>query len=233
MSRLGVGVAALLCAIAIGTALLVDAPDVARELRRATAALGPWTYAIVAVLVALEAAAVLGLVSPGEAALAVGGAAAAHGAIALAPLIAAAWAAGVAGDAVGHAVGRRHGRAVMLRSGPRIGLSAERLARLEAAIRRWGGAALVLGRFVGLVRAVAPLLAGASGVPLRRLVGFSIVGAGVWSSVSIVGGYLFAASLESHLDAVGNVALGVAGGLMLAWLLRGGLWPRVRASAGR
>jgi membrane protein DedA with SNARE-associated domain len=83
MTRLGLIVAAVVCTTATGTALLVDMPDVAGALRELAYALGPWTYAIVAALVVLETASVLGLVSPGEAVLVVGGAAAAHGAVEL------------------------------------------------------------------------------------------------------------------------------------------------------
>jgi len=81
-----------LAALAAGT--LVDLADVAAVLQRITAALGPWTYAVVAVLVFLETVALAGLVSPGEATLAVGGAAAGQGEIALVPLLAVVWTAG-------------------------------------------------------------------------------------------------------------------------------------------
>jgi hypothetical protein len=63
-----------LAALAAGT--LVDLPDVAAVLERVTDALGPWTYAVVAVLVFLETVALAGLISPGEATLAIAGAAA-------------------------------------------------------------------------------------------------------------------------------------------------------------
>jgi membrane-associated protein len=122
----------------------------------------------------------------------------------------------VVGDAAGFGLGRRHGRALLARAGPRIGLGADRLERLERLILRWGGVALVAGRFVGVVRAVTPFLAGASGMPWRRLVGFSILGAGAWCGAFSVAGYLFAAALESHLDALGNVVLAIAGGVILA-----------------
>jgi membrane-associated protein len=220
VSRLGIAVAALLCLTATAAALLVDMPDVVSALRRLTETLGPWTYAIVGALVVLETTAVLGVISPGEAALAVGGAAAAHGAVELPLLIAAAWAAGVLGDAIGFFLGRRHGRVLLLRVGPRIGLPADRLEQLERLIGRWGGTALVAGRFVGLVRAFTPFLAGASGLPARRLVGFSVAGAGAWAAAFVVAGYAFAASLENHLDAAGNLLLALAGGLALAWALR-------------
>jgi hypothetical protein len=78
-----------LAALAAGT--LVDLSDVAAVLERVTEALGPWTYSVVAVLVFLETVALAGLVSPGEATLAIGGAAAAHGDVALVPLLAIVW----------------------------------------------------------------------------------------------------------------------------------------------
>jgi membrane-associated protein len=169
---------------------------------------------------ALETAAVVGLLSPGETALAVTGAAAAHGAVPLPLLIASAWLAGIAGDAIAFWLGRRHGRGWLVRSGARIGVSADRLARMEDLVRRWGGPALVGGRFVGLVRALAPFLAGAAGLPARRAAAYSVLGAGAWCSALIVAGYAFAASLDSHLDVVGNVALGAAGAILLAGALR-------------
>jgi membrane protein DedA with SNARE-associated domain len=68
------------------------------------------TYVISAVLVALETVAAVGLVSPSETALAIARAAAAHGAIALELLIATAWLAGIAGDAIAFTLGQRRGR---------------------------------------------------------------------------------------------------------------------------
>jgi membrane-associated protein len=119
---------------------------------------------------------------PGETALAIPGAATAHGAIALELLIATAWLAGIAGDAIAFTLGQRRRRGWLVRSGARIGVSADRLARLEDLVRRWGGAALVGGRFVGLVRALAPFLAGAAGLPRRRVLAHSVLGAGLWCS---------------------------------------------------
>ena len=63
-------------------------------------------------------------------------------------------------------------------------------------------------------------LAGASGLPARRVAAWSVLGAGLWAGVSILVGYVFASSLDSHLDAIGNVLVAAAGGLLLAWALR-------------
>ena len=207
-----------LAALAAGT--LVDLPDVASALERITEALGPWTYAMVAVLVFLETVALAGLISPGEATLAIGGTAAAHGDVALMPLLAIVWIAGVLGDVAGHALGRRYGWALLGRSGQRLGLDAARVQRLDGVLARWGGFALVGGRFVGLVRAFAPFAAGASGMGRRRLLGFSVAGVGVWGATFVLAGYGFADSVGRHLEAVGNVALALLGAAAITYSLR-------------
>jgi membrane protein DedA with SNARE-associated domain len=215
-----------LAALAAGT--LVDLADVAAVLQRITAALGPWTYAVVAVLVFLETVALAGLVSPGEATLAVGGAAAAQGEIALVPLLAVVWTAGVLGDLAGHALGRRYGWALVGRSGERLGLDEARLQRLDGVLARWGGLALVGGRFVGLVRAFAPFAAGASGMARRSLLRWSIAGVGVWGATFVLAGYAFADSLGRSLQAGGNVALALAGAVAITYLLRRRAAPSTR-----
>jgi len=79
--------------------------------------------------------------------------------------------------------------------------------------------------------AVGPFLAGASAMPLRRVAGYSLVGAGVWCGAMIAAGYAFAGSLESHADAAGSIAIGVCGGLLLAWALTRGQAPQERAAS--
>src|SRR4029453_5176127 len=56
---------------------------------------------------------------------------------------------------------------------------------------RHGGKAILLGRFVGLVRAIAPFLAGSSGMTLKRFLPYDIIGAGLWASAFVTLGSLF------------------------------------------
>ena len=60
--------------------------------------------------------------------------------------------------------------------GPRVGVTPPRLARVDGFFARHGGKAILIGRFIGLVRAVAPFLAGASGLPLRTFLPYSLLG---------------------------------------------------------
>jgi membrane-associated protein len=94
------------------------------------------------------------------------------------------------------------------------------LRRLDEALARWGGFALVGGRFVGLVRAFAPFAAGASGMARRRLLGFSVAGVGLWGATFVLAGYAFADSLGRHLEAAGNVGLALVGAAVLTCALR-------------
>jgi membrane-associated protein len=212
--------AALLSVAALAAGTIVDLPDVAAILEHVAGTLGPWTYAIVAVLVFLETVALAGLLSPGEATLVVGGAAAAGGHVELVPLIAIVWIAGVLGDVTGFTLGRRYGWRLIGGAGQHIGLDAARLERLDGLLARWGGFALVGGRFVGLVRALAPFAAGAAGMPRRRQLRLSVVGVGVWGATFVLAGYAFADSVGQHLEAAGNVALAVIGGVALWAALR-------------
>ena len=129
----------------------------------------------------LETGAFIGLLAPGETAMLLGGLVAGQGKIDVLTMIAIAWTAAVAGDVTSFFLGRRLGRGFLERHGPRVKITEERLQSVEGFFDRHGGKAILLGRFVGLVRAVAPFLAGSSGMPLRRFIPYDVIGAGLWS----------------------------------------------------
>ena len=129
--------------------------------------LGPWTYALVAGLAFLETGAFVGLIAPGETALVLGGVVAAKGGVDLPVILALTWAAAALGDLASFLLGRRLGRRFLERHGPRIGVNDARLARIDVFFARHGAKAILVGRFIGIVRAVAPFTAGASGLRLR------------------------------------------------------------------
>jgi membrane-associated protein len=210
-------------AAALGAAAVlvtVDLPDVPAILAHLTDVLGPWTYALVATLVFMETVAFVGLLMPGELTLAIASAAAAHGDVGLAPILAIVWTAGVLGDVTGFTLGRRYGWSLLARIGPRFGLDAARLRRLDAAVARWGGRALVGGRFVGVVRPFAPFAAGASGMAARRLVRLSVAGVGLWGLSFVLAGYAFTDALGEHVQAAGGAGLALVAAVAAIWALR-------------
>jgi membrane-associated protein len=203
----GPAAAAALVLLATGT---VQAPDVQGWLTDIADTLGAWTYALVAALAFLETGAFVGLVAPGETAIVLGGVVAAQGEVSL-PLIAlAAWVAAALGDLVSFLLGRRLGRRFLVAHGSRVGVTPPRLARVDAFFDRHGGKAILIGRFVGLVRAVAPFIAGASGLELRRFVPYSLAGTLVWAMAFTLAGYAFHESFETAAGALTHGALALA-----------------------
>ena len=120
-------------------------------------ALGAWTYLLVGVFAFAETGAFVGLLVPGETVMILGGATAGQGATDIYLLIAIAWVCAFAGDSTSFFVGRRLGREFLMRNGPRFGIGEERLAQIDDYFDRHGGKTIFLGRFVGFVRAFAPV----------------------------------------------------------------------------
>ena len=149
---------------------VVHLPNLEQALIDVGETLGSWTYLLVGALAFFETGAFVGLVAPGETAMLLGGLVAGQGQIDVVTMIAIAWAAAVAGDMTSFFLGRRLGRAFLVRHGPKIQITEPRLRHVEAFFDKHGGKAILIGRFVGLVRAIAPFLAGSSGMPLRRFV---------------------------------------------------------------
>ena len=189
--------------------------------------LGAWTYLIVAVFAFAETGAFVGLVVPGETVMLLGGAVAGQGAIDIYLLIAIAWFSAWLGDTTSFFLGRRLGREFVLKHGPRVGISHERFEKVEDYFGRHGGKTIFIGRWISLVRAFAPFIAGSSGMGYRAFVPYSILGTGLWASLHILIGYFFSRSIETagHYAARGAFALAtliavVAGTVFLVRWLR-------------
>jgi membrane protein DedA with SNARE-associated domain len=94
-----------------------------------------------------------------------------------------------------------------------------RLARVERFFDRHGAKAILVGRFVGIVRAVAPFLAGSSGMRLRAFLPWSVLGTAAWASTFTLVGYIFHRSFSAAADYVthGVLGLAVVAGIALAF----------------
>ncbi len=156
-----------------------------------------------------------------------GGAVAGQGAIDIYLLIAIAWFSAWLGDTTSFLLGRRLGREFVLKHGPRFGISHERFEKVEDYFGRHGGKTIFIGRWISLVRAFAPFIAGSSGMGYRGFVPYSILGTGLWASLHILIGYFFSRSIETagHYAARGAAALAtliviVAGTVFLVRWLR-------------
>ncbi|RKT76766.1 membrane protein DedA with SNARE-associated domain [Terracoccus luteus] len=164
---------------------------------------------VVGLVVFAEDALFVGFVLPGETVAILGGVAANRGHVPLAAVLAVVIAAAVIGDSVGFEVGRR--------LGPRL-LDSKPLrkhhARIDAAqdfLKRRGGWAVLLGRWVAFFRAVMPALAGSSPMTYRTFLLFNALGGILWGSVVVTAGYLAGASYQKVEAVFGRDAAIVAG----------------------
>jgi undecaprenyl-diphosphatase len=203
----------VLVAIALGIAAgyylisrLIPHEELQQLLEDVSNTLGSWTYLLVSVFAFAETGAFVGLVVPGETVMLLGGAVAGQGAINVYLLIALAWFSAWAGDTTSFFLGRRLGREFVLRHGPRFGVGHERFEKVEDYFSRHGGKTIFIGRFVSLVRAFAPFIAGSSGMRYRAFVPYSILGTGLWATAHILIGYIFSRSIDSAARYAGRGA---------------------------
>jgi membrane protein DedA with SNARE-associated domain len=208
----GVLAAALIAGYGLG---LYTLPSVDEALTRLAPALGYWTYPLVSVLAYLEAAAFVGLLVPGELTVVLGGAVARAGDVSIELLFAFVWLAAVAGDTTGFLLGRKLGRSFLLRYGPRFRITPQLVARVEGIFDRHGGKAIILGRFIGVARAITPFLAGSSHLPLRRFLAFDIAGAGAWAAAFLAVGYVVAASASGAASLSRSIGYAIGGAALL------------------
>jgi undecaprenyl-diphosphatase len=171
--------------------------------------LGAWTYLLVGFFAFAETGAFIGLVVPGETTMLLGGAVAGQGAVDVYLLMAIAWFAAWLGDTFSFFLGRRLGREFVLKHGSRVGISHDRFEKVEAYFDRHGGKTIFIGRWISLVRAFAPFIAGSSGMQYRAFVPYSILGTGLWASLHILIGYFFSNIIEEagHYAARGAALL--------------------------
>lgn len=162
-------------------------PDLAPLLER-----GAWLFLlVVAGCIFAESGLLVGLLLPGDSLLFAAGLVVATqgGRPNIALLIGCCFVAAVAGDQVGYLFGKKVGPALFTRPNSRW-FKQENVARSHEFFEHHGPKALVLARFVPIVRTFTPILAGVSLMRYRTFVTFNIVGAAVWSVLATLLGYL-------------------------------------------
>jgi membrane protein DedA with SNARE-associated domain len=156
----------------------------------------PWGYVIVGVATLLENSIGAGVVVPGETLVIIGGFYSRIGGLAL-PLVALAACVGaILGDNGGYLIGRRYGRGLLERHGPKLLITQERLAKADLYYEAHGGKTVFLGRFIPVVRSVGCILAGIAHMDWRRFFVYDLAGAILWGVGHSVLGYAIGASYE-------------------------------------
>jgi membrane protein DedA with SNARE-associated domain len=121
-----------------------------------------------------------------------------------------AFAACVVGDSIGYLIGRKAGRALIIRYGRYVGATEERYARTEDFFARQGVKIVVVARFIEGLRQLNGLVAGTTEMPYLRFLGAQVTGAAIWVVVWTTLGY----TAGSHITTIYNVVSKVAYALL-------------------
>ena len=179
-------------------------------------------YVVVACLVFAEDALFIGFILPGETAAVLGGVVASRGNVQLWLMMALVVLAAVVGDSVGYEVGKHLGPRFL--DLPVLRKRRRKLDEAQEFLRRRGGAAVFLGRFVAFFRAVMPALAGTARMPYLRFLAFNVAGGIVWGTGFVLLGFLAGNSYETVAKAAGRdiavVVVLLAVIALVAWRVR-------------
>jgi len=166
-----------------------------KHLTQFVATYGGWVYALLFLIVFAETGLVVTPFLPGDSLLFAAGALAAAGGLNVWAVIALLSVAAVLGDAVNYAAGRFVGPRVFSATDRSSGLhrllNREHLQRTHAFFEKYGGKAVVLGRFVPIVRTFVPFVAGAGAMTYARFAVYNVVGGLIWVGICTLAGYGF------------------------------------------
>lgn len=151
-----------------------------------------WLYGILFVIVFCETGLVVTPFLPGDSLLFAAGALAAMDGTTINPaiMVLVLLSAAILGDATNYAIGSRFGH-ILIRRGDSRFFKKAHLDKAHAFYETYGGKAIIIARFVPIVRTFAPFVAGMSSMTYSKFALYNVIGAALWVSVCTGGGYLF------------------------------------------
>jgi membrane-associated protein len=166
-----------------------------RHLLDFVGAYGPWVYAILFAIIFVETGVVIWPFLPGDSLLFAAGALCATGSLSTPVTAGLLVAAAFLGDTANYSIGRFIGPKVFSATGSDAKqhrwLNREHLKRAHEFFEKYGGKAVILGRFVPIVRTFVPFVAGAAEMTRRTFVVYNITGAVLWVCLCLGAGILF------------------------------------------
>jgi len=151
---------------------------------------GAWIYALLFVVIFAETGLVVFPFLPGDSILFIAGTVVATAGLDVHLLVMLLIAAAVLGDSLNYAIGHYIGPRVYDRPDSRWFKQAH-LRKTQAFYDKYGGATIIIGRFIPIIRTFAPFLAGVAGMSYRRFLSYNVIGGVLWISLLVYAGYLF------------------------------------------
>ena len=160
--------------------------------------LGGYVYFGLFFIVFAETGLAVGFFLPGDSLLVVSGLFAAAGKLNVALVMLAFFLGSVIGDSTGYWTGRVMGKTLFNREKSLI-FKPSRVEKAKKFFEKYGVKTVILARFVPIVRTFAPLVIGATDMPYRRFLPFSILGGLLWICTMVLAGYFLGGVIERAL----------------------------------
>jgi len=157
-----------------------------------TSTYGLWAYAILFLIIFLETGLVVAPFFPGDSLLFAAGALASTGALNIIFIFLVLSLAAILGDSVNYWIGNLFGKNFLKADtkNPRF-IRKDYLDRSEKFYEKHGGKAIIIARFIPIIRTFAPFTAGLARMDYKKFLSYNIVGGILWVGLVSLGGYLF------------------------------------------
>ncbi|NIF17953.1 bifunctional DedA family/phosphatase PAP2 family protein [Pantoea sp. Cy-639] len=156
-----------------------------------------WLGLAILVIACIECLAIAGIIVPGTVLLFAVAVLAGNGALGLGETLLLGFLGGLLGDALSYAVGRHFHQNIrrlpLLRSHPQW------IGSAETYFQRYGIASLLVGRFIGPLRPMLPMVAGMLDMPLPRFIAVSLLAGAGWSVAYLLPGWATGAAMRLPL----------------------------------
>ncbi|MBS7461585.1 bifunctional DedA family/phosphatase PAP2 family protein [Pseudomonas syringae] len=156
-----------------------------------------WVAVAIFLVAFIECVAIVGIVVPGTVIMFAIAALAGSGILQLSEVLLLGFLGGLLGDAVSYFVGRRFHQNI--RQLPGLRTHPEWMEGAEKYFHRYGIASLLVGRFIGPLRPMLPMIAGMCDMPLPRFVAVSVLAAAGWSIAYLMPGWAAGAAIRLPL----------------------------------
>ncbi|GAB0060444.1 MULTISPECIES: bifunctional DedA family/phosphatase PAP2 family protein [Pseudomonas syringae group] len=156
-----------------------------------------WVAVAIFLVAFTECVAIVGIVVPGTVIMFAIAALAGSGILPLSEVLLLGFLGGLLGDAVSYFIGRRFHQNI--RQLPGLRTHPEWMEGAEKYFHRYGIASLLVGRFIGPLRPMLPMIAGMCDMPLPRFVAVSVLAAAGWSIAYLMPGWAAGAAIRLPL----------------------------------
>ncbi|MBP9718221.1 DedA family protein [Candidatus Gracilibacteria bacterium] len=171
-------------------------------------------YIGVTAIVFAESGLLIGFFLPGDSLLFTAGLLASQGYLNIYLLVPLCFAAAVFGDSVGYAFGKKMGPKIFNKKESRW-FHPNHLERANAFFEKYGGKAIILARFMPVVRTFTPIVAGAGNMTYRKFVFNNVLGGFLWTFGLTLAGYFLGKSIPD----IDRYLLPIIGGIILLSIL--------------